>query len=334
MSFLLLPLVRMMINGPTPLHIFEAPTMGTGKSLLASLAAIPTLGIPTPITHMRADCDDSEWAKKITSKVMSGAPYFLIDNWVATALHRPRRRHHHPAHLGRPPHGLQRRHQRDAGPRQLCMGHNLEQHAARGRRRPQESRHPIGCQNPRAIQTEPRAIQAQRHPGLVYAPDQPGSIARCCLIIVSSWVAKGKPSYSGLPLGTFESWSRVMGGILESAGVPGFNPSNEVITSGELIKWNQFVVYWYNQDTTATAGSRRSLSEVLHLLINYVGDDTERKALFIDILEGRSATMDARVKRLDRRLQQLKDNTFQIGEVRVQLKYERDTGRSLHLEKL
>ena len=37
LAALLLPFVRRMVHGPTPLHLIESPSPGTGKSLLAKV---------------------------------------------------------------------------------------------------------------------------------------------------------------------------------------------------------------------------------------------------------------------------------------------------------
>ena len=41
---ILLPFVRRMIEGPTPLHLIEAPSVGSGKGLLANVVAIIATG--------------------------------------------------------------------------------------------------------------------------------------------------------------------------------------------------------------------------------------------------------------------------------------------------
>ena len=41
---ILLPFVRLMIDGPTPLHLVESPTPGTGKGLLVDVVSIPAAG--------------------------------------------------------------------------------------------------------------------------------------------------------------------------------------------------------------------------------------------------------------------------------------------------
>lgn len=81
MAFLLLPVIRLTISGPTPLFRFEAPQARTGKSklmrLLAQLVCSNVIDISEPNT-------EEEWKKAITSHLGDEPEAFLIDN--ATAL--------------------------------------------------------------------------------------------------------------------------------------------------------------------------------------------------------------------------------------------------------
>jgi hypothetical protein len=75
--FAMLPILRMTINGPTPMFRFEAPTPGTGKTLLmrllARLAGMVIVDIPP--------CeDDEEWRKRITAAMARDPDVVLIDN--------------------------------------------------------------------------------------------------------------------------------------------------------------------------------------------------------------------------------------------------------------
>src|SRR5208283_4559809 len=47
---MILPFVRYQIDGPTPLHLFDSPQPGSGKTLLADVTAIPALGKEPPAT--------------------------------------------------------------------------------------------------------------------------------------------------------------------------------------------------------------------------------------------------------------------------------------------
>src|SRR5262249_4527874 len=48
-ALLLLPFLRSLIQGPTPLHLIEKPTPGTGAGLLVEVLLFPALGHSLPI---------------------------------------------------------------------------------------------------------------------------------------------------------------------------------------------------------------------------------------------------------------------------------------------
>jgi hypothetical protein len=80
LALLLLPFVRPMIDGPTPLHIIDAPTEGTGKSLLAKCCIVVATGREG---HAVAECHgDEEWNKTLTSILVEGTSHVFIDNVV------------------------------------------------------------------------------------------------------------------------------------------------------------------------------------------------------------------------------------------------------------
>src|SRR5262249_54369632 len=78
LAAVLLPFVRDMIDGPTPLHSIEAPSAGTGKTLLVGLLTYPALG--RPITAMTEGRDDEEWRKRIFAKLRTAPSTLLLDN--------------------------------------------------------------------------------------------------------------------------------------------------------------------------------------------------------------------------------------------------------------
>ena len=63
----LLPFVRSMIHGATPLHLFEKPTPGTGAGLLASVLCYPALG-GSP-TIMTLGNSEDETRRTLTAKL-------------------------------------------------------------------------------------------------------------------------------------------------------------------------------------------------------------------------------------------------------------------------
>ena len=65
--------------------------------------------------------------------------------------------------------------------------------------------------------------QRFRHPKLMeWAEQHRGELLGACLTLARNWYANGQPAPSTPTLGKFEDWCRVIGGILETAGIGGF----------------------------------------------------------------------------------------------------------------
>jgi len=77
-ALFLLPFVREMIDGPTPLHLIEAPTPGSGKSHLARALAYPAVGYTLP--SMTEGGEEAEYRKRITAALENGQEFIFIDN--------------------------------------------------------------------------------------------------------------------------------------------------------------------------------------------------------------------------------------------------------------
>jgi hypothetical protein len=74
----LLPYVRDMIAGPTPLHLIEKPCQGTGATLLADAISYPAIG--RSIAATTEGRDEDEWRKRLTAKLATGPAFVLFDN--------------------------------------------------------------------------------------------------------------------------------------------------------------------------------------------------------------------------------------------------------------
>jgi hypothetical protein len=66
-GLMLLPFVRELIDGPTPLTLIDAPTFGSGKGLLAQVCLAPGCG---EVAFLAPGSDDSELRKAITSALL------------------------------------------------------------------------------------------------------------------------------------------------------------------------------------------------------------------------------------------------------------------------
>jgi hypothetical protein len=214
-----------MIDGPTPMHLTEAPTPGTGKGLLNDVISIIALG--GPATLMSEGRDEDEWRKRITSTLLDGPSLVQIDNLrgaldsaaLSAAITAPRWS-------------------------DRILGQSKVAHV------------PVRCvwsatANNAVLSTEMarRTVRIRldaelerpwerfefKHPDLRgYARQRRGDLVAAVLTMVRAWFDAGQPANSVKPLGSFESWSAVIGGVLEVAGVGGFlGNTAEFYSSGD-----------------------------------------------------------------------------------------------------
>jgi len=87
-----------------------------------------------------------------------------------------------------------------------------------------------------------------RHPDLVrWAREQRGALVHAALTLVQAWGAHGRP-LAVERLGSFESWSDVMGGVLATAGVLGFLGNLDALhdlADEEGALWRELVDAWW-----------------------------------------------------------------------------------------
>ena len=245
LALLLLPFVRPMIDGPTPLHLIEKPSPGTGATLM--IDAIAVVSTSHPVSIMTEGSDEEEWRKRITAKLREAPLLAVIDN-----LRRPL----------------------DAAPVAAALTAPYWEDRILGRS--DMTRMPVRCawvatgNNPRlSNEIARRAVRIRldahvdqpwrrggfRHPDLLtWVRANRGALVAACLTLGRAWVVAGRPRYRATTLGSFESWSETMGGILETAGVPGFlaNADELYETSDvEGLMWRNFVAAWWDRHGTA-----------------------------------------------------------------------------------
>jgi hypothetical protein len=57
---------------------------------------------------------------------------------------------------------------------------------------------------------------------LTWAKTNRAQLVWAALTLAKAWIVAGRPAFEGKALGTFESWSKTMGGILAVASIGGF----------------------------------------------------------------------------------------------------------------
>ncbi|HZA23433.1 MAG TPA: ATPase, partial [Dehalococcoidia bacterium] len=212
LSEVITPVARPLISGPTPLHLNEAPSPGSGKDLLADCASLISTGtLPAAMTEGR---DDDEWRKRLTAKLITSPTMVLIDNVkrrldsgaLSAALERPLWEDRHL--------GLSRmvtvpiRCVWVSTANNPSISDEIARRTARVRIDPQ-------------MET-PWERSGFRHPDLrAWVRDHRGDLLWAVLTLVRHWVACGRPK-GDQSIGSYESWSNVVGGILKAAGIEGF----------------------------------------------------------------------------------------------------------------
>jgi hypothetical protein len=214
LALLLTPAVRPLIEGGNvPLAGIDAPTRGTGKSLLAEVFSLATTG--RPIATMKAPKREEEWRKQITAQLIGGAQSVCLDNvkgkLKSTALEQALTSSvWQDRVLGKS--------EMTTVPQNatwLATGNNLRPAEDMVRR----------CYLIRidAEQERPWQGRSFRHENLRgYVRENRGRIVHAMLVLARAWVSAGRPAPSVEPLGSFEEWTKAVGGILETAGVPDF----------------------------------------------------------------------------------------------------------------
>jgi hypothetical protein len=80
LSLVLTRACRLAVNGPTPVFAFDAPTPGSGKSLLAELACAIALGKKQRTTAWPRNNGDDEIAKMLLAAALQGHDCMFFDN--------------------------------------------------------------------------------------------------------------------------------------------------------------------------------------------------------------------------------------------------------------
>jgi putative DNA primase/helicase len=248
LALLLLPFVRPMITGPTPLHMIEKPAPGTGATLMVDAISIIATG--TSASVMVEGRDEDEWRKRLTAKLREIPSILLIDNLrrqldassVAAALTAP---YWEDRMIGKSE--MVRFPIRCVW---ITTGNNpqfsneLARRMVRIRLDPHED--------------QPWLREGFRHPNLLaWVWQNRAGLVAACLTLGRAWIAAGRPRHQKT-IGSFEGWAEVMGGILEVAGVPGFLGNLKEMyerADAEGGVWRSFVALWWQRFGTAEVGS-------------------------------------------------------------------------------
>jgi len=241
LAFMITPIVRPIIQGCVPMALIDSPTAGTGKSLLAKLCSVIATGRPPDM--LGPPLEDQEVRKQITAALLVSRNLIVFDNCT------------HP--LGFP--NLARAltsdpwsdrllgQSKDVSIPQLATwastGNNLKVRGDLPRR--------VYRIRIDSSQERPWERQSFTHPNLLeWAKENRGRVIAAVLTLARRWFALGEPKPKEKSLGSFESWTERIGGILEAAGIKGFLANQEELYEELDIdkpQWNAFILLWHEQ---------------------------------------------------------------------------------------
>ena len=255
-AVLVLPFVRHRVEGATPLHLFDSPQPGSGKTLLADAVSIPALGTEPPATTEVTNGDDLR--KWVTAMCVAGEPVALIDNVnarlggsaLAAALTKIEwsDRVVGTSHLAK---GTMRC-------LWLATGNNVTMTPEMARR---VVRSRIDAGVPR-----PHLRSGFRHSDLrAWAKTERSRLIWAALTLVQHWLAQGRPN-GPVTLGSYESYCQIIGGILMAAGIEGFLANvgmDQRHADDETAEWEAFVEAWEEVFGVEAVGSEELDAVVL-----------------------------------------------------------------------
>jgi hypothetical protein len=240
---LLLP-AREMISGPTPIHLIEAATPGTGKSLIVQALLSPLLGIsPT----MRGEPkDDAEWAKDIGTAMLSGERLYVVDNINNALMSGTLSNAVVSNRFSTRALGYNKNIKGEIKWAWVMTGNNVKASMEVARR----------IVRTRIVAPAERPWERKQEnfhtPRLMRWVEMNSDLVCCAaLTLVQAWVVNGMKEGKG-NLGSFERWAEVMSGILDCVGIKGFlenvNESFDDIAE-ETASWSDFVKIWWSTHT-------------------------------------------------------------------------------------
>lgn len=227
MGMILLPFMREMVDGPTPGHLLNKPTPGTGASLLTDVCSIISTGKPTPAMALPGNKD--EMSKTLTTVLADGDSMVFFDNInhsvdsgeLASAMTSPT----YKARLL----GLSQSVSVDVRCVWVFNGNTVELAPELIRR--------LTLIDLDAQLENPEKRTGFRHSDIRgWVTKNRGDLVWACLTLIQNWVAQGMVHQKGKVLASYENWSGAVGGVLKAAGLGGFMGNRELLKNADASK--------------------------------------------------------------------------------------------------
>jgi hypothetical protein len=242
LALFMLPFVRGLINGSSPLHHIDAPQEGTGKSLFIQTWGHVCEGRePAAIAEVtRAD----DWQKLVLAALMEAPRSVFLDNLNHTLDSGPLAQ----AITSGFVRGRLLGYSRVVTAKANCVWVSTGNNVAMSREMVRRTLY-IRLDAKQDTAWNGRKF---RHKLPQWAELNRGELVWACLTLCQAWVAKGKPAGRSR-IGGFEAWSAVIDGILCNAGITDLAGNadefrNVTVDSGD--EWRAFVPAWWQEYQT------------------------------------------------------------------------------------
>ena len=297
-SIAILPFVRQLIHGQTPLYLLEKPAAGTGATTLGLALCYPFIGKEIPVTTWTSN--EEERRKQITAHLASGGGPIFYDNMsgyvnsdvLASAL---TSQNWSDRILS-----TSKQAEFPINSTWLATGNNPEFHAQILRR--------IASIRLVSLMEDPSQRTNWRHADLLHwISTHRKEYVEKILTIVMAWLNEGMPEFQGKPLASYVSWSSVMGGILEFVEVPGFLENvdlKKAAMDNETQVIREFIQAWWEEYEGAPKSPTDILTDFSAMEVTGNWDAPNRQG---------------QVTKVGRWMAHLKDRVFDIGSTTVQV---------------
>jgi hypothetical protein len=232
---MLTPVCRPAIKGHTPLALFDATTQGTGKTLLSEIVSL--IGSGREGALFSAPRDEDEWRKQLTSVLREGSAIVIIDNVKyrldAADLCKALTETIHGDRIL----GLSQTINLPVRCTWIATGNNI-QLGGDMPRRCYWVRMDAECSKP----FERTGFRHKRLKQHVLA--HRGELLAALLTLARYWFRAGCPEPDVTPVGSFEDWTTIIGGILQHSGIEGFLANSSELykqADAESVQWEAFL---------------------------------------------------------------------------------------------
>ncbi len=286
LALMLTPIIRPQLGAQNvPLAIVDATVQGTGKTLLVNVVSLTATG--RTAATMNAPDGDEEWRKQITAQLLQGASMIVVDNVRGRLQSAPLEQALTTALWQDRVLGKSQQVELPQRATWVATGNNVQPHGDMKRRV-----YPIrmDAEMERPWKGRDFSIDNLKK----WTRQHRGELVASLLTLARGWQSAGRPEPDVELLGSFEEWTRTVGGILQHVGVEGFLDNLETLyeqTDEETAEWAGFLqslyTYFHVENVQGNREDPTFTSKELGRLIqdSYNGNPDFRSEHMEDVLD-------------------------------------------------